>query len=287
MEMQTPSEVVKTSFEVAKTKASASIRKLLILGFLAGAFIALAAQCSNMVAMNLLASPGTYGLGRLVAGCVFAVGLMLVVLTGCELFTGNVLMVGAAVKRKISLRGLLRNWLIVYLANMVGAVFVAVLMYFSGLFHASGDLLGGLTIKIAAGKTSLDFLPALILGLLCNWLVCLAVWLAWTAKSFPGKILAIFFPIMLFVASGFEHSVANMYYIPAGMLAAADPSYITSAEAIGTTTTALASLNPFGFFIANLVPVTLGNILGGAVFVSLAYYYANEVKPASLKKRKR
>jgi len=277
-----PNEVIETSLLVAKAKADAGIRKLSILGFLGGAFIALAAQASNMVAMNLLTSPGSYGLGRLVAGAVFAVGLMLVVLTGAELFTGNVLMVGAAVRRVINWRGLLRNWLIVYLANMVGAVFIAVLMYYSGLFHTSGDLLGGLTVKIAASKASLSFLPAVILGVLCNWLVCLGVWLAWTAESFSGKILGIFFPIMLFVASGFEHSVANMYYIPAGLFAATNPAYVTAAQGIGASNAAIASLTPYGFFINNLLPVTIGNILGGAVFVSLAFVYANAGAQAKL-----
>jgi len=273
--VQTPVEVIQTSYSVAITKAGASFRKLSILGFLGGAFIALAAQASNMVAENLLTSPGSYGLGRLIAGAVFAVGLMLVVLTGAELFTGNVLMVGAAVKKEINWGGLLRNWLIVYLANMVGSVFIAALMYYSGLFHTSGDLLGALTVKIAASKASLSFLPALILGVLCNWLVCLAVWLAWTAESFAGKVLGIFFPITLFVASGFEHSVANMYYIPAGLLAATNPAYVTAAQGIGASSSAIASLTPYGFFIGNLLPVTIGNILGGAVFVSLAYIYAN------------
>ncbi|MCL1930094.1 formate/nitrite transporter family protein [Candidatus Saccharibacteria bacterium] len=277
--MQTPSEVVENSFAVAQAKAGASVKKLLILGFLAGAFIAFAAEASNMVAMNLLSSPEMYGLGRLVAGAVFAVGLMLVVLTGSELFTGNVLMTGAAIKKKIRWSALLRNWILVYLANMAGAVFIAALMYFSGLFHASGDLLGGLTVKIAAGKTALDFMPALILGVLCNWLVCLAVWLAWTAKTFPGKILAIFFPIMLFVASGFEHSVANMYYISAGMFAATDPAYVAAATDIGLSSASFATLNPFGFFVSNLIPVTIGNIMGGVVFVGLAYAYANQSTP--------
>jgi formate/nitrite transporter len=194
------------------------------------------------------------------------------VLAGAELFTGNTMMLLPLAQRRISLFSLLRNWGIVYVANFVGAIFIVYLIYHSGQLKAGNYLLGGMTIKIAAAKCHLTFLEAFLLGILCNWLVCLAVWIAVAAKDTAGKILAIFFPIWLFVASGFEHSIANMYFIPAGLFAAQSPVLLESAQAI-TSPEMLASLTWTNFFIANLLPVTLGNIVSGGVFVALAYGY--------------
>ena len=244
-------------------KAGKSAADLFILGILAGAYIALAAVGSTMVAFNLLANPETYGLGRCLAGCVFPIGLMLVVLAGAELFTGNVMLLLPLAQRRISLFGLLRNWVLVYTGNFIGALFVAFLIYHSGHLNAGMGMLESVTIRIATSKCSLTFAEALTLGILCNWLVCLAVWIAFGAKDVTGKILAMFFPIWLFVASGFEHSVANMYYIPIGLLAAQSPW--TGAEA----------LTWVNFFLSNLIPVTLGNIIGGGVLVALVYGYVH------------
>jgi formate/nitrite transporter len=276
--IKTGAEILEASIGVAKAKASAGTGKLAILGILAGAFIALAAQGSNMAGFNLLASGDTYGLGRALAGGVFTVGLMLVVIAGAELFTGNTLMVGGVVRREISFGAMLRNWGIVYAANLGGALLVVLMIHSSGLLHSGGDLLGGITLKIAAGKTALPFGRAFVLGILCNWLVCLAVWMAFATTSMAGKILAIFFPIWLFVTSGFEHSVANMYYIPAGLLAKGSEAYVSAAQGIGMTDAALDGLTWQGFFVNNLIPVTMGNIVGGCLLVSLAYYAAYRVK---------
>jgi formate/nitrite transporter len=255
---------------VARTKRPLSA--LILLGILAGAYIALAGTASTMAAFNLLAKPETFGLGRCLAGLVFPGGLILVVLAGAELFTGNVMMMLPFAQRRITLFAMLRNWCIVYVTNFIGAVGVALMIYHSGHLNASDNLLGGMTIKIAAGKCCLTFTQAFLLGILCNWLVCLAVWIAVATKDTAGKILAIIFPIWLFVAAGYEHSVANMYYIVAGLLAAQSPVLLESAQLI-TKPEVLASLTWTNFFLANLLPVTLGNIIGGGVFVALAYEY--------------
>ena len=272
---KTAVELVEISNETAIKKAESSWPRLAILGILAGAYIAFAAQGSTMAAYNLLADPETYGVGRALTGAVFAIGLMLCVIAGAELFTGNTLMAGAVAQRRIGLGGMLRNWGIVYAANFVGSMLLVCMIASSGLWHASGDLLGAMAIKIAAGKTALGFESAFVLGIMCNWLVCLAVWMAWSSESAGGKFAGIFFPIWLFVTSGFEHSIANMYYIPAGIMAKAVPEYAAKALEIGVSAGALDGLSWFGFFVNNLVPVTLGNIVGGAFFVSLAYMFAN------------
>jgi formate/nitrite transporter len=269
-----PQEILETALDVTDVRARSGFVKLAVLGFLAGAFIAFAAEGSNMAAFNLLSSPALYGLGRALAGAVFGVGLMLVVLAGGELFTGNVLMLGGVIKRRISAGAMFRNWLIVYIANFLGAVFVAWLIYHSGLLHSGGELLGAMSLKIAAGKTGLAFSQAFILGILCNWLVCLAVWLSFGADTMTGKIFAIFFPIWLFVLSGFEHSVANMYYVPVGIFAKADAVLTDAALAAGVAQSAIDGLNWSAFLLHNLLPVTLGNIVGGGVFVAGAYLLA-------------
>ena len=258
--------------DVGVTKAGKSAVNLFLLGILAGAYIALAAAGSTMAAFSLLANPETFGLGRCVAGLLFPCGLILVVLAGSELFTGNTMMLLPLAQRKITLLAMLRNWLIVYAGNFAGSVLIAFLIYQSGQLNAGNNLLGGITIKIAAAKCNLTFVQAFTLGILCNWLVCVAVWMAIGAKDVAGKILAIFFPIWLFITSGYEHSIANMYYIPAGLFAAMSPEWLGSAQGI-TNAEVLASLSWTNFFMENLLPVTLGNIVGGGGFVALAYGY--------------
>lgn len=265
-----PAEICAFAEETGVKKAALSIPRMLVLGMLAGAFIAFASEGSNMAAFNLLAFPETYGLGRCVAGVVFPTGLMLVVLAGGELFTGNTLMGIALIRGRIDLAAVLRNWIWVYLGNLVGAVFLAHMMAYSGLFNSGDGLLGGVTVRIASGKVSLPFLSAFYLGIMCNWLVCLAVWIAYGAKDMAGKILGIFCPIWLFITSGFEHSVANMYYIPAGIMAKANPAW---AAASGLPARVLDELTWTAFAVDNLVPVTLGNIAGGMILVGMAYWF--------------
>jgi len=266
-----PAEITDFTIEMAQDKVNGSLPKLLILSFLAGAFIAFAAEGSNMAAFNLFAEPTTYGLGKALAGAVFGTGLMLVVLAGGELFTGNTLILAAVCQSKVKLSRMLRNWSVVYTGNLIGSLFIAYMMVNSGLFTSGAGMLGAVTVKIAAYKVNLTFMQAFYLGIMCNWLVCLAVWISYGAESMAGKIFAIFFPIWLFITSGFEHSVANMYYIPAGIMARSNPAF---SELAGLSQEVLDNLTWGGFFINNLIPVTLGNIVGGGLFVGIAYWYS-------------
>jgi formate/nitrite transporter len=269
MEARTPAEILSYTGDAGAAKVKRSVGAQLILAFLAGAFIAFASEGSNMAAYNLFANPGTYGLGKVLAGAVFGTGLMLVLLAGGELFTGNTLIIVGVLDRTITIRRMLANWLVVYIGNFIGSLFIAVMMNYSGLFNSSNGLLGGITIRIAAYKTGLPFHSAFFLGLMCNWLVCLAVWVSYGAKDMAGKILAIFFIIGLFITSGFEHSVANMYYIPAGILAKANPVWV---EQAAISAAQLDGLNWGSFITKNLIPVTLGNIAGGAGMVGILYW---------------
>jgi formate transporter len=269
----TPPEITEGIIEAGCKKAGLSIFKMIILGILAGAFIAFAAEGSN-AAIHTIES---VGIGKALAGALFATGLMLVVVAGGELFTGNMLIAVACSARKASWWGLLKNWVFVYLGNFIGSVLIAVLIITSGQLNFSQGLLGGFTIKVAAYKTGLNFLNAFSMGILCNWLVCLAVWMAYAAKDIAGKLLAIFFPIWLFITSGFEHSIANMYYIPAGILAKSNPVWVKAAVSLGVTPEKLSGLNWETFFVKNLVPVTLGNIIGGGLFVGIAYWLSYAV----------
>jgi formate/nitrite transporter len=202
---------------------------------------------------------------------VFPVGLILVILAGAELFTGNSLMSIGLLNGVISPWGLLRNWVTVYASNFLGSVTMAYFMNASGLWHLNGSKVGLSVVSIALGKVSLTFTEAFVRGLLCNWVVGLAIWIAVGAQDAAGKILGMFFPIMLFVTSGFEHSIANMYYIPAGIFAAADPK-IAAAAGFPASATAPGILTWGSFFSKNLLPVTLGNLVGGVIFVGLLYW---------------
>ena len=265
-------ETVAFGIAMGEKKAKAGWVRQIVLAFWAEAFIAFAAEGSNTAAFNLLARPETYGLGKCLAGTIFPVGLMLVMLTGAELFTGNTLMCMALAEKRITLAAMLRNWLFVYIGNFLGSLFLAHMIVTSGQLASGAGMLGGVTLRIAASKVALDFLPAFYLGLMCNWLVCLAVWFCWSARSQTGKMLGIFFPIWLFITSGFEHSVANMYYIPAGIMAAGNELF---AQASGLSAEALASLTWGNFAIHNLIPVTLGNIAGGALFVGMIHWWTH------------
>jgi formate/nitrite transporter len=263
----TPAEIASKFNDISRKKASLPLPSLIILGFLAGAFIAFAAQGSTVVANDV--SP--FGAGKLVTGAVFTVGLMLVVLAGAELFTGNSLMSIGLFNGVISVWGLLRNWVVVYSCNFLGSVTLAYFMNASGLWHLNGSKVGLSVVNIAMGKVSLTFTEALVRGVLCNWIVCLAIWIATGAQEAAGKILGIFFPIMLFVSSGFEHSIANMYYIPAGIFAAADPK-VAAVAGFPAAASSPSVLGWGSFITKNLVPVTLGNLIGGVLFVGLVYW---------------
>ena len=268
----TPPEITEATIQTGIKKSKMTIVNMIILGILAGAFIAFAAEGSNMASFNLLAKPETYGLGKVLAGAVFGTGLMLVLIAGGELFTGNTMMIAGVLEKKVSIKAMLKNWFFVYVGNFIGSIFIVYMMSKSGLFSSGDSMLGAVTIKIAAYKVGLTFIQAFFLGIMCNWLVCLAVWMAYGAKDMTGKIFAIFFPIWLFITSGFEHSVANMYYIPAGIMAKGNKTLTDAAAVLGVTPEKLNHLNWETFFINNLIPVTLGNIVGGGIFVAAVYW---------------
>lgn len=265
-----PQEIAENYVEIGVKKANLASSQLFVLAILAGAFIAFASEGSN-VAIHTLES---VGLGKALAGALFSTGLMLVLVAGGELFTGNCLILISCFQGKVSWRALFRNWCIVYLGNFVGSILLAWLILQSGQLNFSSGLLGAFTIKTAAYKTGITFTNAFVMGILCNWLVCLAAWMSYGAKDIAGKLLAIFFPIWLFITSGFEHSVANMYYIPAGIMAKSNPEWVNSAILLGSVPNKIEALNWGSFFLNNLFPVTLGNIVGGCLFVGCAYWFS-------------
>ena len=273
MEIRTPAEVLEFAGDTGVAKARKKIPSQMILSFFAGAFIAFAAGGSTMAAHNLLANPDTFGLARVVTAVVFATGLMMVVMTGGELFTGNTLMITSVLDRRVTVRKMLLNWLLVYAGNFLGGIFIAWMMYKTGLFGVSGGLLGGMVIQIGVIKTSFSFQEAFILGILCNWLVCIAIWSSYASRDPAGKILIIFFVISLFVVSAFEHSIANMYYIPAAILAKQNPQWVALSQ---MSAEQLANLSWTSFFVKNLLPVTLGNTVAGTGMVGVLFWFANK-----------
>jgi formate/nitrite transporter len=254
-------------------KTQRKILSVLILSFLGGVYIAFASEGSTMAAYNLLAKADTYGLGKVLSGAVFGTGLMLIILAGAELFTGNALIIVSVLDRKVTVRAMLLNWLLVYIGNFLGSLCIALMMFHSGLFNSSGGLLGGMAIKIASYKTALPFHSAFFLGVMCNWLVCLAVWVSYGTADTTGKALAIFFIIGLFITSGFEHSIANMYYIPVGIFAKQNPQWLAMSQVPADQ---IVNLNWVNFIVKNIIPVTLGNIIGGSGMVGALYWFSRE-----------
>ncbi len=261
-----PAEIAKTVVGVAQKKAATAVPSLLMLAILAGAYIALGAVLFTIVTNDLSAYIGD-GLSRMVGGVAFSLGLILVILGGAELFTGNNLLVAGYLDKKLNGKQVLNNWVWVYLFNFVGALVVVALFYYSGIWKANDGGVAARIINIAVAKSSLTWSEALFRGILCNWLVCLAVWLSMAGKDAISKILGIMIPISAFVAAGFEHSIANMYFIPMGMMLK------NTALAQGLFAPAvLQGLSWQAFFLNNLIPVTIGNIIGGVVFVAIAYW---------------
>lgn len=253
------------SRSICVQKVNASIFKLIVLGIMAGAYVAFGAILATVVGHDAAKYVGI-GLARLVSGAVFSLGLMLVVIAGAELFTGNNLMLMSVLDRKSTFGKMLFKWGIVYIANFIGAIFLAYLFYQTSLWKMGDNMgVGVNALKLANFRMSLTFTEALTRGILCNWLVCLAVWMAIASRDVVGKIFACFFPIMAFVASGFEHCVANMYFIPMGL-------FLKSSGQIVPEGLDLTNLSWANFFIKNLIPVTIGNVIGGAIFVGLLYW---------------
>jgi formate/nitrite transporter len=255
----TPREIAVLVEGVGVVKARLPALDTLVLGVLAGAFIAFGAMFFTLVTTG---NDLGFGVNRLLGGIAFSLGLILVVVGGAELFTGNNLIVMAWADRKITALQLLRNWALVFAGNFVGAVGAAVLVHLSGVLQLDSGAFAAAASQTATAKAALPVTEAFFRGVLCNALVCLAIWLCFAAHTVSGKILAIIFPISAFVALGFEHSIANMYFIPLGWLLGADGVSL-------------------GSFLGNLVPVTLGNIVGGSVLVALVYWLIYLRRPAS------
>ncbi|MGB8981708.1 MAG: formate/nitrite family transporter [Anaerolineales bacterium] len=286
-----PAEMAARAEYLGVRKAEMPIFKMFMLSVLAGAFIALGAIFATTIGaggMAVTAADGAvafntglpYGVTRLLMGVVFCLGLILVVVGGAELFTGNNLIVMAWANGKVTGQALLRNWVIVYLGNFVGSIGTAGLMFLTRQYTFGSSSVGITALRIGVAKVDITFMQAIALGILCNALVCLAVWLTYSARSTIDKIFAIIFPITAFVAAGFEHSVANMYFIPYALFVKNfDPEFVA---AVGDKVPKLELLTWQAFFVNNLIPVTIGNIIGGAVLVA-AVYWAVFLRPDNSK----
>jgi len=261
-----PQEMATRAEYLGERKAELPLLTMFTLAILAGAFIGLGAMFATTAAAG---SAGVlpYGVVRVLTGFVFCLGLVLVIVGGAELFTGNNLIVMAWASGKVSTPSLLRNWTIVYIGNFIGSITAAVLVFASRQYLFGNGSVGQTALGIANSKVHLGFLQAIALGVLCNIMVCLAIWLTFSARSTIDKIAAIIFPITAFVAAGFEHSIANMYFIPMGLLINNfDPSFAAASNID------LSGLNWGTFLLDNLLPVTIGNIIGGSVFVAAIYW---------------
>ncbi len=278
-----PADMAAKAEQIGVRKANLNWVNMFALAVLAGAFIALGAIFATTVAAGSFSSTvsdsqGTLttawppGFVRLLSGVVFTLGLILVLVGGAELFTGNNLIVMAWANRKVSTGLLLKNWIIVYVGNFAGALATVVIMFFSRQYTFNSGAIGLQALNVANTKSGLDFVQAIALGIMCNALVCMAVWLTFSARSTTDKIMAIIPPIAAFVAAGFEHSVANMYFIPMGLaIKYGDPAFY--AQAVAKVGKDFASLDVTNMFVNNLIPVTIGNIIGGAIMVGVVYWF--------------
>jgi formate transporter len=266
-----PADMAAKAEQIGIKKAQMSLVSTFVLAILAGAFISLGAVFATTVSAGS-ADVIPYGVRQLLAGFVFSLGLILVIVGGAELFTGNAMIVMAWANKKVTGRMLLRNWILVYCGNLVGAMGTVALVFLSKQFTFGSGAVGAAALATANAKSGLGFFQAIVLGVLCNTLVCLAVWMAISARTTSDRILAIIPPVTAFVAAGFEHSIANMYFIPMGLLIKvyAPASFWA---AIGKTPADYINLTWSNFLVANLIPVTIGNIIGGGVLVAAVYWF--------------
>ena len=266
--MNSPKEIAQNYIATGVAKTKYPIPKMLLLGVLAGMFIALAGVGATIAP----ASVATASLAKLVSAVVFPAGLAMVLLSGSELFTGNCLIIIPVLEKEAKFSAMLKNWLFVYIGNFAGSILIAALTVYSGTFSLFSDAAAASLIKTAVAKVTMSFSDALLRGIMCNFLVCIAVWMTFAAKDVAGKITGLFFPIMLFVLCGFEHSIANMFYIPAGLFASGKTAYLDAYVSVAGAGH-INSLTWGALFTKNLIPVTLGNIIGGTVLVGIGYWY--------------
>ncbi|MBA7567390.1 formate/nitrite transporter family protein [Candidatus Atribacteria bacterium 1244-E10-H5-B2] len=264
-----PDKIACAMIAIGKTKANLSISRMLLLGILAGAFIGFGSELATITCYDM---PKYLGVGftKFMFGSVFSVGLMVVIIAGAELFTGNNLILIRVLNREGDLGKMFKSWFWVYVANFLGSLLLVWIMFGTGIWKTGNFAVGAEALAIAHEKVNLSWWEAFARGIGCNWLVCLAVWIAVASKDVTGKILGIYFPIMAFVASGFEHCVANMYFIPMGLLLKGNATVVAAAGLAGK----LNNLTLQGFFVNNLIPVTLGNIIGGSFCVATVYWLA-------------
>jgi formate/nitrite transporter len=273
-----PAEMARKAEGIGVRKAEAPLFTQFMLAILAGAFIGMGAMFATVILSGgisikdaagvvTFSSSLPFGISRLLAGLVFCLGLILVVIGGAELFTGNNLIVMAWASGKVTSQGLLRNWVVVYVGNFVGSILTAAMVFLGRQYTFGSGAVGTTALTIANNKVGLDFMQAIALGILCNALVCMAVWMTFSARSTMDKIAAMIFPITAFVAAGFEHSIANMYFIPMALfIKQFDPAFVAK------TGLDLTGLTWGSFLLNNLLPVTIGNIIGGAVLVAAVYW---------------
>jgi len=269
MDSLMPDEMAEQAEEAGIKKAKRSFMKTFVLAILAGAFISFGAIFATTVTAEITNS---HSFTKLIGGLAFSLGLILVIVCGAELFTGNNLIVMAWANKRIKTSQVLKNWFIVFFGNFVGAISIVVLMFYSQQYTSGNGNVGAKALSIAETKCSLGFVQAVILGIFCNTLVCLAVWLCYSAKTTSGKILSIIFHITAFVAAGFEHSIANMYFIPKALLikSSATEEFWSS---INSSPEMYENLTWGNFINKNIIPVTMGNIIGGAVLVGFVYWF--------------
>mgnify|MGYP001363874325 CR=1 FL=1 len=275
MNVLSPAEFVESYAVVGEKKSKAPIWRLFLLGILAGLFIGLGGVTANTAAHSMT----NVGMARMVSGLLFPAGLIMVILTGAELFTGNCLIPISVFEGRATFGGMAKNWVAVYIGNFVGSVLLAAGTAYFGQMNYSAGGLATFTIKVAAAKCALPFVNALALGIFCNILVCAAVMMAVSGKALIGKAIGAYVPVAVFVICGFEHCIANMFFVPAGLFAMTVPKYAALAAEAGLDTTLLTWGN---FLLKNLLPVTLGNIIGGVGFAAAIWSaYRKNAKAAA------
>ncbi|MDI3321518.1 formate/nitrite transporter family protein [Pinibacter soli] len=278
----TPAQVVDYVVETGHKKSTLPTTKMLFLGIMAGVFLSLAAHATIIVTHNI----PYLGFARLISGLIFPVGLVLILLSGSELFTGNTLIMVSCLQKKASWKNYAKSLFFVYIGNLIGSLLVVVCLYCYNHDCHTDNLISAYNIKVAATKSSMTPSAALISSTFANLLVCMGVWFCYTAKDVAGKIMGIFYPIFLFIVLGLEHVIANMYYIPMGLLAKTNPAYLQAAKDMGVSAEKLCNLNLSNAIINNIIPATIGNLVGGALMVGAFYwwmFFKNEQKSVKSK----
>lgn len=265
--MNSPKEIAQNYIAIGAAKTKLPISRMFVLGILAGMFIGLAGIASTFASATLTGS-----IARFLGASVFSGGLAMVIVAGSELFTGNTLIIIPVLEKQATVSGMLKNWVVVYIGNFIGSMLIAALVVYGGSLSNFGNAVGVAALNVAVGRVSLPFEAALFRGILCNFLVCIAVWMAFGAKDVFGKIIGVYFPIMFFVLCNLNHSIADMGLIMTGLFGAGNPTYV-AAFAEKFPTADISVLTWGNMLWKNLLPVTLGNIIGGMVIVGIGYWF--------------